>query len=349
MRVAALASLCAVLCAGEGSPKPLPRVTILATGGTIAGSAASSAAVTGYKVGNLGVEALLEAVPELKKVAQVEGEQLFKVASPDITTAHWLQLGKRINEVLSKPDVNGVVVTHGTDTLEETAYFLNLVVKSTKPVVVVGSMRPATAMSADGPMNLYSAVRLAGSEEAKGKGVMVLLNDTIHGARDVTKTNTMLADTFKAPELGVLGYMTQLGPRFYRATTRKHTVDTEFDIQKLEVLPSVDIVSSYVSANRVAIDAFVASGVKGLVYAGTGDGSVPTAVKPALLDARKKGVMVVRASRTGNGPTNWLEEDVQDDFDVSDTLNPQKARILLMLALTKTNNPKDIQRMFELY
>jgi len=348
MRTLFRTALALTLAAGL-SAADKPRISILATGGTIAGSAASATTTVGYKAGALGIESLLQAVPALKDVAQVSGEQIFKISSSDMTTAHWLKLAKRVNEVLAKPEVDGVVITHGTDTLEETAYFLDLVVHSDKPVVLVGSMRPATALSADGPMNLFDGVRLAGSPEAKGKGVLVLLNDTIHSAREVTKTNTMLPDTFKAPELGALGYMTQDRAHFYRASTRRHTKASEFDVDQLQTLPKVDIVYSYASADGVAVDAFTAAGSQGLIYAGTGDGSVPEAVKPSLLSARKKGVAVVRSSRTGNGHTNELEDDVKDGFATSDSLNPQKARVLLMLALTKTRDPREIQKFFEVY
>lgn len=339
-----------ILCLSAAlAAAPLPRIAILATGGTIAGQGSSQTTTVGYKAAALGVEQLVEAVPALKQVAQIRGEQVFRTDSSNMTTAHWLKLAKRLNAVLADPAVDGAVITHGTDTLEETAYFLNLVVKSAKPVVLVGSMRPATALSADGPMNLFDAVRLAGCPEARGKGVLVVLNDTIHAAREVTKTNTMLTDTFQAPELGALGYVASDRPRFYRAPTRKHTLDTEFDIAKLDRLPAVEIVYGYASASPAAVGAFLASGTQGLIHAGTGDGSVTDALKPSLLEARKKGVPVVRASRTGNGITNPLEEDPQDGFNSADNLNPQKARILLMLALTKTQDPKEIQRMFETY
>ncbi len=344
-----LRALVPALCTLAALAAPLPRVAILATGGTIAGSGASATATVGYKPGALGVEHLVRAVPELKRVAQVQGEQLFAIGSADMDDAHWLKLARRVNEVLASPEVDGVVITHGTDTLEETAYFLDLVVRSAKPVVLVGSMRPATALSADGPMNLYDAVRLAGSSEAKGKGVLVTLNGMIHAAREVTKTNTMLPDTFRAPELGALGYMTMQGPRFYRTPLRRHTADSAFDVTKLDRLPAVDIVYSYAGATRAAIDAFVAAGDRGIVHAGTGDGSVPTALYPVLQEASRKGVAVVRASRTGNGPTNPTDEDTQDGLVVSDTLNPQKARILLKLALTRTQDPKEIQRIFDTY
>src|SRR5205823_1660204 len=187
------------------------------------------------------------------KVANVTGEQLFQIASGNITNDHWLKLAKRVNEVLAKDDVDGVVITHGTDTIEETAYFLNLVVKSRKPVVLVGAMRPSTAMSADGPFNIYNGVALAASKDAAGKGVLISLNDQISSARDVTKTNTTTLDTFRAPDLGFLGYIVGGQPYFYRLTARKHTADTEFDISNLETLPPVDIIYGYATLNRVAL------------------------------------------------------------------------------------------------
>ena len=330
----------------------LANVMILATGGTIAGTGATSTTTVGYTAATVGVARLIEAVPELKKVANVKGEQVFQIASENMNNDNWLKLAKRVNELLAQDDVDGIVITHGTDTIEETAYFLNLVVKSRKPVVIVGAMRPSTAISADGPINLYNAVTLAGSEEAVGKGVLVVLNDQINGARDVTKTNTANADTFRSWELGFLGYMQDNRPYFYRVSTRKHTVDTEFDVSKLESLPQVDIVYGYANMNRIAVDAFVAAGAKAIVHAGVGDGSLARpAVEPALIEARKKGVIIVRSSRVGNGivARNGEAKDDEMDYVVSDSLNPQKARILVMLALTKTANTKEIQRMFYTY
>ena len=330
----------------------LANVMILATGGTIAGTGATSTTTVGYTAATVGVARLIEAVPELKKVANVKGEQVFQIASENMNNDNWLKLAKRVNELLAQDDVDGIVITHGTDTIEETAYFLNLVVKSKKPVVIVGAMRPSTAISADGPINLYNAVTLAGSEEAVGKGVLVVLNDQISGARDVTKTNTANADTFRSWELGFLGYMQDNRPYFYRVSTRKHTVDTEFDVSKLESLPQVDIVYGYANMNRIAVDAFVAGGAKAIVHAGVGDGSLARpAVEPALIEARKKGVIIVRSSRVGNGivARNGEAKDDEMDYVVSDSLNPQKARILVMLALTKTSNTQEIQRMFYTY
>jgi L-asparaginase len=330
----------------------LPNVVVLATGGTIAGTGSSSTTVVGYTAATVGIESLLNAVPELKTVANVKGEQVFQIASENMNNDYWLRLAKRVNALLAQDDVDGIVITHGTDTIEETSYFLNLVVKSRKPVVIVGAMRPSTAISADGPINLYNAVILAGSDEAVGKGVLVALNDQINAAREVTKTNTSTADTFRTPELGFLGYMQGNKPYFYRQSTRRHTVDSEFDVSNLDVLPQVDIVYGYANMNRVAIDAFVAAGAKGIVHAGVGDGSLARpAVEPALVEAHKKGVVIVRSSRVGNGivARNGEAKDDELDFVVSDTLNPQKARILLMLALTRTTDTKEIQRMFYTY
>lgn len=347
-----LALLLVAPVAAAREPGKLANVTILATGGTIAGTGATSTTTVGYTAATVGVARLIEAVPELKAVANVKGEQVFQIASENMNNDYWLKLAKRVNELLAQDDVDGIVITHGTDTIEETAYFLNLVVKSRKPVVIVGAMRPSTAISADGPVNLYNAVTLAGSDEAVGKGVLVVLNDQINGARDVTKTNTANADTFRSWELGFLGYMQDNKPHFYRVSTRKHTADTEFDVSKLDALPAVDIVYGYANMNRIPVDAFVAAGDKGIVHAGVGDGSLARpAVEPALIEARKKGVIIVRSSRVGNGivARNGEAKDDELDFVVSDTLNAQKARILLMLALTKTSDTKEIQRMFYTY
>ena len=336
--------------AETAAPK-LANVTILATGGTIAGTGNSSTTTVGYTAATVGVQRLIQAVPELAKIANVTGEQVFQIASENMGNEHWLALAKRVNMLLAQPNVDGIVITHGTDTLEETAYFLDLVVKSKKPVVLVGAMRPSTALSADGPINLYNAVLLAASHEAVGKGVLVAMNDQIQAGRDVTKTNTSTLDSFRTSELGMLGYIQGSKPFFYRASLRKHTVDTEFDVSALQSLPQVDIVYGYANVGPVAVDAFVAAGSKGIIHAGVGDGSLAAKVIPALKAARAKGAIVVRASRVGQGilARNGEANDDELDFVAADTLNPQKARVLLMLALTKTNSTKEIQRMFYTY
>jgi L-asparaginase len=328
-----------------------PTVVILATGGTIAGSGADSTTTVGYTASTVGVQSLIDAVPSLKKVANVRGEQTFQIASESITPEHWLTLARRVNALLAEKDVDGVVITHGTDTIEETAYFLNLTVTSRKPVVVVGAMRPSTAISADGPINLYNAVIIAGSKEAVGKGVLVAMNDQISGARDVSKTNVTSPDTFKAPELGLLGYIKGGQPYFYRESTRKHTDASEFRLNGIASLPRVDIVYAYAGIERTGLDAVVAAGSRGIVHAGTGDGSTAAQMKPSLAEARGKGVFIVRASRTGQGRVarNGEVNDDEQDFVTADTLNPQKARVLLMLGLTKTSDTAELQRMFDTY
>ncbi|NHZ83518.1 type II asparaginase [Massilia sp. CCM 8695] len=347
---ALLVAVTGAVQAESAAPK-LANVTILATGGTIAGTGASSTTTVGYTAATVGVQNLIKAVPELAKVANVTGEQVFQIASENMSNEHWLTLAKRVNVLLAQNNVDGVVITHGTDTLEETAYFLNLVVKSRKPVVLVGAMRPSTALSADGPINLYNSVLLAASPDAVGKGVLVAMNDQIQSARDITKVNTSTLDSFRTPELGLLGYIQGSKPFFYRQSVRKHTTETEFDIGALQSLPQVDIVYGYANMNPVALDAFMTAGAKGIIHAGVGDGSLASKVVPSLKAARAKGAVIVRSSRVGQGilARNGEANDDELDFVAADTLNPQKARILLMLALTKTSNTKEIQRMFYTY
>lgn len=336
-----------MMMTGTGFAESLPSVTILATGGTIAG-AGDSQVGSAYKSGAVTVDILLQAVPEVNKIAKIKGEQISNIGSQAMNNKIWLKLAKRINELLGSGECDGVVITHGTDTMEETAYFLNLTVHSKKPVVLVGSMRSSTSMSADGPMNLYNAVSLAASQEAVGKGVMVAMNETISGARDVTKTHTTDVATFGCPNFGILGRVFYGKIRFYRESSRKHTFQSEFNVDALEDLPRVDIVYGYANNTRAMVDAVVAAGAKGIVHAGVGNGNPYPETMAGLADARGKGVQVVRSTRVPSGRVT-LDAEVDDakyGFVVSDSLNPQKSRILLMLALTQTSDPKEIQRMF---
>jgi len=332
----------------------LPLVWVLATGGTISGRGASSTSIAEYKAGSFLGEELVRGVPEILQYANVKVEQVVNVAGPDISLANWITIANRINAILSADaKVAGVVVTHGTATLEETAYFLNLTVKSDRPVIVVGSMRPATAISADGPLNLLNAIRTATAPEARGKGVLVVMNDEINGARDVTKTDTYRVETFRATELGFLGYVDADQVSFYRSSTKRHTLNSEFDVSGLSTLPRVDIAYSYVEPSPGTIESMVAGGAKGIVFAASGSGTLSSFEKAALtpvlaLPAAARPVMV-RSSRTGNGRVVSREEYDAMGMIPADTLNPQKARILLMLALTKTSDLKDIKRMFTQY
>ncbi|HUJ19078.1 MAG TPA: type II asparaginase [Nitrospirota bacterium] len=328
-----------------------PKIMILATGGTIAGAQASTSEA-GYKSGSFSVDDLIKAVPQLKDLADITGEQVANIGSQTMNHEVWLKLAKRVNEVL-KGDTDGVVITHGTDTMEETAYFLSLVVKSDKPVVLVGSMRPATAIGADGPANLYDAVALAANPEAKGRGPLVVLNDEIHYAREAQKTNSTALDTFKSPNRGRAGVMNTGKAYFFSTNTTVHTTKSEFSVDGKVVndLPYVEVVYSYANFGRDTIDFLVGKGVKGIVLAGVGDGNSTDTAIAALAEAAKKGVAVVRSTRTGSGLVvrNVEVDDEKLGFIAAMELNPQKARILLMLGLMNTNDPKKLQDFFMKY
>jgi L-asparaginase len=331
-----------------------PIVYVLSTGGTIAGAGASSTDLSNYKPGSILGEQLVKAVPQIAQIADVRVEQIVNVNSSDITIENWLTLAKRIDAILKEtPAVSGFVITSGTNTLEETAYFLNLTVRSDKPVVLVGAMRPATAISADGPLNLLNAVRTAITPESRGKGGLIVLNDEINAARDTTKTNTLRVETFRSPELGILGYIDEDKVSFYRATTKRHTAQSEFDITSLTSLPKVTILYSYIEPDASMIQAAIKSGAKGIVFAGTGNGALSvfeeTVLKEVAAMPAASRPVLVRSSRTGNGRVIATTEYDALGIVPGDTLNPQKARILLMLALTKTNDTKEIRRIFSEY
>lgn len=330
-----------------------PLVWVLSTGGTISAKGGSSTSLANYSTGALLGEELIAAVPEIKDVADIRVEQIANVSSPDITVAHWLTMASKINTLFEDPKVSGVVITHGTNTIEETAYFLNLTVRHDKPVVVVGSMRPASAMSADGPLNLYNAIRTAVSRDAMGKGTLVVLNDEINAARDVTKTNTYRVETFRSPELGLLGYVDADAVTFYRASTKRHTAKSEFDVRGRNELPAVEILYSYVQPSTALAQAVASTGAQGIVFAGTGAGLISTAerasLKPLLSMPAASRPVLVRSNRTGNGRVIALPDYDALGMVPGDNLTPQKARILLMLALTKTRDLAEIRRMFAEY
>ncbi|MCA4823073.1 MAG: L-asparaginase 2 [Serratia rubidaea] len=342
-------SFLALLLAGiSGSALALPTVTILATGGTIAGGG-ESATKSNYQAGQLGVEALVNAVPQLKEVANVQGEQIVNIGSQDMNDEVWLKLAKKINADCAKTD--GFVITHGTDTLEETAYFLDLTVKCDKPVVMVGAMRPATAMSADGPFNLYNAVVTAADKQSAGRGVLVAMNDSVLDARDVTKTSTTTVQTFQSPNYGPLGFIHNGKIDYQRTPQRKHTRATPFDVSKLDSLPKVGIVYSYANASDAPAKALIDDGYQGIVSAGVGNGNLYKTLFDTLATAAHQGVAVVRSSRVPTGATTEDAEidDAKYGFVAAGTLNPQKARILLQLALTQTRDAAQIQQMFNQY
>ena len=328
----------------------LPKIRVLATGGTIAGAQAS-ATDYGYKSGTYDVNSLLKAVPNLDKLAVLTGEQVANIGSQDMNDEIWLKLAKRVNAALAEPGTDGILITHGTDTLEETSYFLSLVTKSDKPVVMVGSMRPATAISADGPGNIYNGVAVATDPRAKGRGTLVCLNDVIHYARNVVKTDTTSVETFQSLNRGPAGVVHTGKIEWFEPMDRKVGPASEFSIDTFDKLPRVDVIYAHANMSADLIDAAIKNGAKGIVVAGVGDGNMTTPVLDALTKAAKSGVVVVRSTRLPQGIV-LRNNEVNDDekgFVASGELNPGKSRVLLQLALTKTKDPVRIQKMFYEY
>jgi len=326
------------------------HVVVLATGGTIAGAAASDVQA-GYTSGQVGVEQLINAVPQAKKLARITGEQVSNIGSQDMNDEVWLKLATRVNEILAKPDVTGVVITHGTDTIEETGFFLNLVTHSSKPVVLTAAMRPATALSADGPLNYFNAVAVATKPEAVGRGVLVVVNDWIHGASSLTKTSTTAVQTFMSPLSGLIGTVAYGDVEWFRKPIGKNTTSSDFSVTPTTVLPRVDIIMAYENMDGKLIDAAVADGAKGIVIAGVGNGNMTKEALDALGRQTKKGIVCVRSSRVTTGMVGRNVEVNDDSLGTvaSLGLNPQKSRVLLRLALMKTQDAKMIQRYFDEY
>ncbi|EOB4073704.1 type II asparaginase [Campylobacter jejuni] len=329
--------------------KAKSRIAILGTGGTIAGFIDSTIATTGYTAGAIDIDVLIKAVPQIRDLADISWEQIANIDSSNMCDEIWLRLAKKIAKLFAE-GIDGVVITHGTDTMEETAYFLNLTIKSDKPVVLVGAMRPSTAISADGPKNLYNAVALVANKEAKNKGVMVAINDKILSARGVVKTHSLNVDAFSSPDFGDLGYIVDGKVFFYNNVTKAHTKNVPFDVSKLTSLPKVDILYSYSNdGSGVAAKALFEHGTKGIVVAGSGAGSIHKNQKDVLKELLKKGLKVVVSSRVVAGCVAVSDSDEKLGFISAEDLNPQKARVLLILALTKTSDPKKIQEYFLKY
>ncbi len=337
-----LAGACGALMAAE-----LPNIAVLATGGTIAGAGASTTG-SAYTSGQVSVNHLVAAVPELAKIADVTPVQVTNIGSQDMSDEVWLKLAKTLASDCGKHD--GFVITHGTDTMEETAYFLQLTNVCKKPVVMVGAMLPSTGLSADGPRNLYNAVLAAASPETARQGVVVAMNNTIIGARDVIKTNTVQPETFQAANFGKVGTIFNNHVE-YEAVGLRAQKGAAFDVTKLSELPKVGIVYNHAGVEGVQAEALVKAGYKGIVSAGVGNGNIHKAVWPVLEQAAKNGVVVVRASRVPTGAST-KEAEVDDQamhWVAAGSLNPQKARVLLQLALTKTQDWKEVQKYFDEY
>ena len=330
-----------------------PRIAFLGTGGTISYTGRNSLDVWEYMDygSRLTVTAILDLFPEVRAAADIVTFDVRQLPSTGITPDDWLALAARIHEVTdSRDDLDGVVVTHGTATLEETAYFLSLTVKTRVPVVVIGAQRPSSGFATDAGSNLLAAIRTAGSKASHGLGVLVVLNEEIQAAREVTKTSTLRLETFRTPDLGMLGYADPDGRvAIYRRPNRPHTTETEFDISAVSELPRVDIVPAYAGADGTAIDAFIAAGAKALVMATLAPG-LPTPVQVERIGAaREQGVIVIYSTRAGSGRVLRRATMQRDGIVAADNLNPQKARVLAMLALTRTSDPEEVQRMFDTY
>ena len=325
----------------------LPMVRVIATGGTIAGAQAS-AQDYGYKSGAYDVNTLIGAVPNLDKLAEITGEQVVNIGSQDMSDEVWLKVPKSVAAAQADKNVDAVVIMHGTDTLEETSYFLSLVTQGTKPVVMVGSMRPATAISADGPGNIYNGVAVAISPEAPGRGTLVSLNDEFHYARNVVKTNTTSLQTFESINRGPAGLVHTGTVEWFEPMDKKLGKATGFSVEKLDKLPRVDVIYAHANMSADLIDAAVKNGAKSNVIAGVGDGNMTTPALDACRKAAATGVVIVRSTRLPGGLV-LRNNEVNDDemgFVASGELNPPKSRVLLQLALTQTRDTKAIQKMF---
>lgn len=334
----------------SGAQQKKPSVVILATGGTIAG-AAGTGVQAGYQSGQVTIDAMVNAVPDITKLAEIKGEQISNVGSQDMSFEIMLKLAKRIAELNASNETDGIVITHGTDTMEETAYFLNLVTKTEKPIVLVGSMRPSTAVSADGPLNLYNAVAVAADPNARNRGVLLVMNDWIHSAQSLTKVSTTAVQTFMSPVRGLIGTTAYGKNEYYRYPHSLYGAKSEFSVDGVTSLPRVDIVYADADMSSDLIDASVERGAKGIVVAGVGNGNMPKAALEACARASKGGVVVVRSTRvaTGNVDRNVEVNDDELGLLASADLNPQKSRILLSLALLKQRSLDDIQNLFYQY
>lgn len=328
----------------------MTRVHILATGGTIAGQGATDTA-SSYQPGAVLIEQLIGSVPGLGSLAEVTGEQFVQASSQDMNELLWQGLANRINELFGGDAADGIVVTHGTDTAEETGYFLHLTVTSDRPVVLTGSMRPSTSLSADGPLNLYNAVAVAADGDARDRGVMLAINDDLHSARDVTKSSTTDVQTFVSPGPGLLGTARLGRIRYFRRPVRRHTAESSFSASAVRRLPRVDILYSHAGMHADLVRGSVSLGARGIVIAGVGNGNAPAPVVSALAEAVKAGVIVVRSTRVGSGEVDRGVE-LDDDalgFVVSDQLNPQKSRVLLQLCLAHELDRGAVQEAFYQY
>lgn len=328
-----------------------PSVYIVSTGGTIASKPVSQTQTTAYSAIDFSADDLIDCIPGIRERFNLDAEQIFVVGSSAITDAHLLQLSQRVNELLEREDIDGIVITHGTDTMEETAFFLNLTVRSSKPVILTGSMRPTTVLSADGPLNLLNAIVAAAHPQSAGKGVMVCTNDQLWPARDVMKTSTFRVETFQCPEHGSLGTIFGSEVLYRYAPQMPHTLHSEFDVTGMTSLPRVEIIYTHVSCDDFLFRTAMNSGCDGIVLAGTGNGSLPIPLREACRTRPENSPAIVRASRVPGGyvgPSGVVPDDIHRTIP-SCGFSPQKSRILLQLALTQTTDLDTLREIFARY
>ena len=331
---------------------PSPRVAVIGTGGTISSVGKHSLDLVAYVENNkiYEVDELLNAFPETLEQGDVVPVRLRAMPSTAIGPAEWLEINTKIHDLVEEdPSLDGIVVTHGTATLEETAYFLNLASKVEIPIVLVGAQRPASGMGTDSGINLVNAIRTAGHPDSRGRGVLGVLNDEIHFSRDMTKTSTLRQQTFKSPDFGLLGHADWDKIAYYRMPERRRAPNTEFDVRGLTELPRVDISMTYAGTHGTAIDAYVAAGAKGIVVGAMAPGYVAPIEFEKLAAAAEKGVTIVHSTRAGSGRVADVALRRVPGTVLADNLPPQKARVLLTVALTKTDDPAELQRIFDEY
>lgn len=328
----------------------VPTVIVLGTGGTIQSKGDTRMTRYDYRAGRFDISEIIAMVPQVKDLANIEAEQFTNIGSPSMTPEVWKNLALRINQLATRSDVSGFVLTHGTNTLEETAFFLHLTVQTDKPVVVVGAQRPSTSISADGPMNFYNAVQVAASPEARGKGVFICMNQQINSAREGTKTSAYKVEAFQSRDLGFLGVVDPDGVQFFRKPTRRHTYLSEFDISDLSEFPRIDVISSFAGAPGDLVDFVIGAGAKGIVLSGHGAGGSSPEQGDSFAAAVKKGVPVIAASRTGSGRVIEGSRMAESGIVAGDNLLPHKARILLMLAIASGKTDREeLKRIFDQY
>lgn len=329
----------------------LPRIHVIATGGTIEYRPLKERDAANLSTPWLDISELLGKIPQVSQIARVTSEQIFQIGSTSITDAHWLTLLRRVAELSSRPDVDGIVISHGTDTMEETAFFLNLTAKTDKPIVLTGAMRQPTALCPEGLLNLVNAILAAVSPQSRGMGVLIEMDEHILAARDAIKCSTYQVGAFQGTEYGCIGKIVHGRVTYAYAPVRPHTLNSQFDLTDFDCLPQVDIIYGYSGCGTAALLAAAKNGAEGIVYAGTGSGILHPDIRELYKEKHDSLPLLVRASRVYRGGValkNYIDDDIYQSIAAED-FSPQKARILLKLALTETRDLAGIREIFDRY